>query len=209
MKGLILKDIYMASKYCRSYLLIVAVFTVVSVMGDNNMFFIFYPCLISSTMPINLMAYDERSKWNEYCGALPYTKGQIVAGKYIIGLMAQGAVLMLAFIAQAVGMSIRGSFSWTGYLLITLSLVSMSFISSSIGLPFMFKFGVEKGRIIQLVLIGVVCAGAVVIPMLFEKGESSGVLNVGIMSAVCIAAIAVFALSWYLSTVFYRRRESY
>lgn len=41
MKGLLLKDWYMMRKYCRSYLLIAAVFIAVSLYSNDNLFFIF------------------------------------------------------------------------------------------------------------------------------------------------------------------------
>ena len=84
MKGLLLKDLYMVVKYCKAYLLIAVVFLAVSLMGSDNLFFIFYPCLLCGMIPVNLLAYDERSRWPQYCGTLPYTKGQIVSGKYLM-----------------------------------------------------------------------------------------------------------------------------
>ena len=93
MKGLILKDLYMAVKYCRAYALIAIVFLGFSVVNGDNMFFLFYPCLLCGMIPVNLLAYDERSKWLLYSAALPYSKTQLVTAKYLIGLMAQLVVL--------------------------------------------------------------------------------------------------------------------
>ena len=42
MKGLILKDFYMAIKYCRFYLVITVIFAIASIYGDSA-FFLFYP----------------------------------------------------------------------------------------------------------------------------------------------------------------------
>lgn len=63
MKGLLLKDWYMMKKYCRAYLLIAVVFIAVSLFSNDNMFFVFYPCLLCGMIPVNLLAYDERSRW--------------------------------------------------------------------------------------------------------------------------------------------------
>ena len=89
MKGLFLKDWYMMKKYCRAYIVIAAVFIAVSVVSDDNMFFVFYPCMLCGMIPVNLLGYDERSHWVQYSGSLPYTKTQIVSAKYLIGLFAQ------------------------------------------------------------------------------------------------------------------------
>ena len=63
MKGLILKDIYMMMKYCRAYLLIIIVFTAVSFVDNGNLFLVFYPTILCGMIPVNLLSYDERSRW--------------------------------------------------------------------------------------------------------------------------------------------------
>ena len=39
MKGLLLKDFYLSWRYCRAFIVIVAVFLAVSFTGDDNIFF--------------------------------------------------------------------------------------------------------------------------------------------------------------------------
>ena len=81
MKGLLLKDLYMMRKYCRSYLLIAVVFIALSFASNQNLFFVFYPCLLCGMIPVNLLGYDERSRWLQYSGTMPYTRAQIVSCK--------------------------------------------------------------------------------------------------------------------------------
>ncbi len=207
MKGLLLKDFYQTMKYCRSYLLIFAVFILVWMASQDNFFFIFYPCLLSGMIPVTLIGYDERSKWSQYCGTLPYTKAQIVSGKYCIGLFAQITVIALTALAQAVRMNLNGSFDGKGYLTLVALLLMLSCFSSSISLPFMFKFGVEKGRIAYYIMIGIVCGGSIVASSLFSEMETVEFSTGGLLPILCIAMAAVYALSWYLSTLFYQKRE--
>ena len=110
MKGLLLKDWYMMKKYCRYYLFCAVGFIILSVMSEGNMFFIFYPCLLCGMIPVNLIGYDERSRWMQYSGTMPYTKAQIVSGKYLIGLFSQLVILLLMGAAHAVKMMIAGDF---------------------------------------------------------------------------------------------------
>ena len=63
MKGLLLKDFYMAMKYCRAYVVIAVVFSLFSIWG-NTSFLIAYPILLASVIPVNLISYDEKSKWS-------------------------------------------------------------------------------------------------------------------------------------------------
>lgn len=210
MKGLLLKDYYLTMKYCRSYLLIFAVFILVSVVGDNNLFFVFYPCLLAGMIPVTLLGYDERSKWSQYCGTLPYTKTQIVSGKYFVGLFAQIAIIALLALAQAIRMNLHGAFDGKSYFSLMALLLILSCFSSSISLPFVFKFGVEKGRIAYYIMIGVACGGSVVAARLLVTTETVKFPTVpigGLLPILCIAAVSLYVLSWYLSVVFYKKRE--
>ena len=105
MKGLLLKDWYMVVKYCKAYLLICLVFIGVSIMSDDNFFFILYPCILCGMIPVTLLGYDERSKWDQYCAALPYTKAQIVSGKYLLGMGTQIGMLLLNAVILAIRFS--------------------------------------------------------------------------------------------------------
>ena len=207
MKGLLLKDFYMAIKYCRAYLLIAAVFTVVSFFDRSNLFFVFYPCMLCGIIPVNLLAYDERSRWISYSETMPYTKAQIVSGKYLIGLLAQGAMLLITGISQAVQMGLEGGFVLKEYLVMMLIILILSLLSSSISLPFIFKLGVEKGRMAYYIMIGVICGGSLVLSNVLTKvGENPIEMN-GILLILLAIGIGIYALSWYLSVIFFQKRE--
>ena len=148
MKGLLLKDWYMTKKYCRAYLLIAIVFIAVSFFSNGDMFFVFYPCLLCGMIPVNLMAYDERSRWIQYSDTLPYSRAQIVSSKYLIGLMAQMAMLLVTGIVQGIRMCMEGTFQMNEFSMLMLPMLIVSTLTPSICLPFVFKLGVEKGRII-------------------------------------------------------------
>ena len=208
MKGLILKDLYMMAKYCRSYLFVAAIFIIVSFFGNDNLFFAFYPCLLYGMIPVNLLAYDEQSRFLSYSGTLPYTKAQIVSGKYIIGIIAQSAILAVTAATQAIKMALNGSFNLSEYLVVLLLVFCVSTLVAPLSLPFMFKFGTEKGRMVYFFMVGIVCAGGFASSALLENGsfaESTGFG--GFLPWLCAVCLAVYALSWYLSIVFYRKRE--
>ena len=206
MKGLILKDIYMAAKYCRAYALIAVVFLGMSVVNSENTFLLFYPCLLCGMIPVNLLAYDERSKWLQYSATLPYSKAQIVSAKYLIGLMAQLTVLAATLIAQTVRMYLNGCFSLSGLLLLLGTTLLLSAFASSIAMPFMFLWGVEKGRIAYYVMVGIVSAAAFVIndlPMAPGGTEETVLLT----PLLCLVSAVLYGLSWYLSIKSFAKRE--
>ena len=207
MKGLLLKDFYMMTKYCRSYIWIAILFLAISFVNSENMFFTFYPCLLVGMIPVNLLAYDEKSRWLSYSETLPYTKAQIVSGKYIIGLFVQIIMLLLTAVALAVRMVRDQVFHWNSYLFLIIMLLLMSMIASSISLPFMFKWGVEKGRMAYYITIGVVCGGSVVATSLFQSQLQEPIFIQRDMSLLGLLGVGIYALSWYLSIVFYKKRE--
>lgn len=207
MKGLLLKDIYLSAKYCRAYLLIAATFLAASCVGSGNLFFIFYPCLISGMIPVTLLGYDERSKWNEYCGTLPYTGAQIVSGKYWIGLLVQILVLVLSAAVQAVRMHLSGVFSVESYAALLAMLLILSCVTAAIPLPFMFRFGVEKGRVAYYVMLGFVSGGSALAASIFRDDLRLSVGMNTLLILLCIAAVGVYALSWRLSIVLYEKRK--
>lgn len=207
MKGLLLKDFYMMLKYCRTYLLMVVVFIVVSFVNSESLLFAFYPCMLCGMIPVSLLSYDERSKWLQYSATMPYTKAQIVSGKYLIGLCIQAAMLLVTGIVQALRMNLNDVFSLEAYLSLMMLLAAMSLLTSSITLPFMFKLGVEKGIMAYYVMIGVVCGGGVVASRVFEESMAREITLNGILPVLCLAGVGVYALSWYLSIVFFRKKE--
>lgn len=207
MKGLLLKDWYMMTKYCRSYLLIAVVFIAVSLFNNENLFMVFYPCLLCGVIPVNLLSYDERSGFLPYSLTLPYTKTQIVSAKYLIGLLAQLAMLTVTVAAQGIAMYMRGAFSVQVLVTLTLMLLFTSTVSSSISLPFIFKMGVEKGRMVYYVTIGVICAFSVLGSKLFQSIGTLPVDTNLLLPVLCLVGIGLYALSWRLAIVFFKKRE--
>ena len=207
MKGLLLKDWYMVMKYCKAYLLICLVFIGVSIMGDGNFFFILYPCILSGMIPVTLLGYDERSKWDQYCAALPYTKAQIVSGKYLIGMAAQIGMLVLSTVVQGIRMQVKGTFSWESFGSILSMLAAISFLAPAVSLPPMFRWGTEKGRMAYYISVGLICGISAFlvsvsgITVLGSLPSSTAMLLLG------LASLVAYGISWYLSIVFYRKRE--
>ena len=207
MKGLLLKDWYMMKKYCRAYLLIAVVFIAVSLFSNDNMFFVFYPCLLCGMIPVNLLGYDERSRWMQYSGTLPYTKTQIVSGKYLIGLLSQITILVATGVAQAAKMLIAHNFELGDFAVLMLLMLIVSTLTSSICLPFVFKLGVEKGRTAYYIMIGFVCGASVLASSILRSQLISEIKPNLILGLVAVVGICVYILSWYLSIVFFKKRE--
>ena len=207
MKGLLLKDWYMMKQCYRYYLFCAIGFTVLSVMSSGNMFFVFYPCLLCGMIPVNLIGYDERSQWVQYSGTMPYTKAQVVSSKYLIGLLAQLTTLLVMGVAQAAKMMIASDFVLGDFVVLMLLMLIVSTLTSSISLPFIFKLGVEKGRTAYYVMIGFVCGASVLASSLFRGQLGIEIKPNLVLAILVVVGIGIYIFSWYISIVFYKKRE--
>ena len=206
MKGLLLKDWYMAKKYCRSHLLITVLFLAVAFVGEDNLFFMTYPCIFMATIPTVLLSYDERCKWDAYCGTLPCSKKQVVSEKFIVGLIVTIPLIIITTVLFGIKSKMAGYFDFGETMEIVSILLFTAALVTAVTMPFMIKLGVEKGRIAYYVMIGVATALAVLLPDVVEA-DLSGEININFAPFAILAAIVLYAVSWYLSIKFYEKRE--
>lgn len=207
MKGLLLKDLYLALKHFKAYFVLVAIFAVLSVTDTGNMFFMFYPSLLCGMMPVNLMAYDERSKWDVYTAVLPFTRAQVVASKYLFGLIGQGIILALVAIANVVRMMYSGGIDWNYLNAMMGTLVMLSAIATAVPLPFIFRMGVEKGRMGYYVMIGLAAGGSGIAAGIFGNEITPDAVPGLAFPVMILIGVAIYAISWWLSVRFYEKRD--
>lgn len=208
MKGLLLKDFYVAVKNLKMYLVIALFFIGAAIMDKNNIFFLQFLSLIGGMIPVTLLAYDERSRWTEYSLALPYSEKQIVSGKYIIGIAAPAAISVLSSIILFVV-----GHGFDEIILFFATSISLSCIIPALCLPFSFKFGVEKGRIAYFVVLALL---VVISAFAGENGgDSSAKLPilpenysaVTVTAILVLTAAVIYALSWIISVRLIKNRK--
>jgi len=207
MSALLLKDWYMMRKYCRVYLLLALVFfgVYLAAYRAENLFFVIYPCLFAGLLPRTLLAYDENSRWDRYCAALPFTKDRVVTEKYLLSLILASAAAAVSAVVIAAGQALHGGVSPSLLAQQLVVVLSAGLLAPVVSLPLTFRYGVEKGRIAGLVVIAVVCGAAVAIPEAVSELTPDAAARA--LPLALPAALALFALSWRLSLAFYRDRE--
>ncbi len=214
MKGLLLKEFYFYKANGVFYLILIVLFAICAI-GSGNPFMMTMPMLISYLLPSSNLAYDEKSKWAQYCDALPVTRVQFVSVKYITMIVFYVFFCILTAVSIIINAAIGGFKDLTGLKLIlpcfALYLILLGVIS--IIMPFLFKLGVEKGRFMFMVFGGL-CGGLGAMGVSFgtEKGVTETLGNITasgawIMAAAVAVSLLIFAGSWALSGVFYRGRE--
>ena len=83
MKGLLLKDYYTLLKQVRFYLIFLLIFTIIPNMNLSSIAIVY-----AAMLPITVIAFDERSKWDQLAAMMPYTERELVFSKYVLGYIA-------------------------------------------------------------------------------------------------------------------------
>lgn len=215
MKGLLLKDYYMMMKYCRAAIIASVLFLVLSAFTGGNLFLVIYPVIICSMIPLNLIAYEEQSGWEKYCAGLPYSKAEIVSSKYIIGLVITGIISLCTVIVQTV-QSAQEPMELQDYGVTFLVIAMVCLLSTGVLLPPLYKFGVAKGRLIYVVIICILCGGVGFLSAYFSQGEDTAVNFFLLLARIpggwivfagIVFVLVLYALSWWISILIYKRRE--
>lgn len=211
MRGLLIKDIYLAIRHCGILFVVALVFLAVSMAGENNSFFAVFPSVFAGIVPLTVMGYDEQSRWNEYADGLPYSRAQTVSVKYILGLIGCILFSLLAVLALAARGAITGGTTDASEIFAYGAVcLSVGVLFPTLTLPFFFRFGVNKGRVAYYVVIGLVAAGAAAVSgTVYYAPEGATPPDIPAYAACILlgVAAALFALSWLLSVYFYRKRE--
>lgn len=146
MKGILLKDLLCIRKNIWVCVFIIAVF---GLFSDNAVVFaLFY----SIMLPVNAIAYDERSRFERLLPALPVSSLTYVLSKYLI---AYGFIALTAVLSIALSTVKMHAFAVPEELPASMALC---LLATAITLVLIFRFGVEKGRMIYMVSV-VVQAG--------------------------------------------------
>ena len=201
MKGLLIKDWKTLLKQMKVMLAIVVVFACIpgTYMAAFALFY-------AAMLPVTALAYDERAKWDELAAMMPYTAKAIVGSKYVLGLTLVLPVLALSMLSRLFVHSTPIVSEETMSLLIT---ACLSLILMAIDLPFMFHFGVEKGRLIYIVLTCVfVITGVTYAGKLADMVSGFETVMVSTVPLLLLAAavVALF-LSYLISLRVYRARR--
>ena len=213
MKGLLLKDLYMSEKYCRAFLLIVVIFFGMSLMSGSSFFLLAYPCILVGLIPASLVSYDEREKWDVYSGTLPCSRPQFVSCKYLIGLLGELPVICITTVLYALGLFRMGAFNPYAVPGMAAVFLLLGLIGPATTLPFMFRFGAEKGRIAYFAVIILLCGGSAAFGSIQVPGgeniPGAGAFmpQAGVSLLMAVLALLIYAVSWKLSIVFYEKKE--
>ena len=214
MKGLLYKDFLVLRKNGAFMLFAYLVFLLVGALGtaSDGSVFVFYPCFYVSLTAVTLLSYDEHYKWDEYSRVFPYTTKQIVGSKYLVALILQLCSLVLTSGVKALKMVATNSFSAEELIAFLALSLFVSAVFASFSRPFIFRFGVSKGRLFYYLALGGGMGLSTLIAGLFSEEfspETAHILSVGapiLWLVLPIVGGLLYVGSFFLSVAFYKKR---
>lgn len=210
MTALVKKDLYLVGKQTWLMLGIALLF---SLTKQFSGFGSAYLMVLTLTLPLTTLAYDERCRWDTYLAMTPCRPAVVVLSKYLFAfLMAAAAtsVTLLADLART--LVTREAYSFAGGLVERFALLAVILTVNSITLPVIFRFGVEKGRLTMMgmmfSLFAIIVGGAKVIGEEKMFGWMDRIPVPALGAAALLFVILVNIASFCLAVRFYQRRRA-
>lgn len=218
MKAMLYADWLNLRQSLRSMLLILVVFAFAAFAWSGPMFFIMIVVMLSIMLPATLCASDQAYGWDKLSLSLPILRREVVGSKYLMGLLANLALFVLAAALTAVYSVVDPSAPVTDNLLALFCGEIISLLLMGLMLAITFKFGVEKSRyiLIAVVWIPILVMAAVVklniIPGIVEVFDQSftrfAAAPTGLpLAAALLVCIAVYAAFYAVSVHTYQQKE--
>ena len=203
MKGLLLKDIYVAKKNLRTFLVMILAFSLGSLaVRDSGNFFLCYGIVMMPGITMSLISYDERYHWDTYAGAMPLNREQMVTEKYLLHL-----VMVLVWLPVLLVLQHFQQVPTFGGAPLTLLVagLNLGLLLPGILLPIIFALGTEKGRAgYYVVLFG----GMILATVSEELTSLTGYVPEAMAGIVLILLpAAVYVLSWRIAIRLYEKRN--
>lgn len=213
MIGLMKKDILVAQKTIRAYILFLLFYFGMAVMGMFSITFVTsFLSVLVMLLPMSAFAYDEQARWDRYAMSMPLGRRAVVGARYLFSLI-------LALFASACGLL-------TCVLLFILEkgdlVENLSTILSSLGvgiwlaailLPLCYKLGPERARpymyvviFVPIIALFLAYRAGVHIDLSFLDAMPEAVL-IGITGLFPLAGLLALGVSYLISCGIVSRKE--
>ncbi len=210
MKALLYKDLLVLWVQNKMYLILLVAMGALGAVSRTSMTHS-YCLLITSTLVLNMLQTDETSHWLTYTDTTPISRKQVVMEKYLLNLLILvGTVVCLLVFRVIAGFVYH---DMDGILKEYFYGCSISFsamlVMTTFSFPIVFRFGVSHGRLIYLVLVGVIAAVVTI-------GNTSA--SVGFMvhlwdeklargMVFTVLCLILYVVSYKVSVQWYKERE--
>jgi hypothetical protein len=210
MVGLLLKDIFNLKKYMRQMGIVVLALSFFAFNMRSTPYLVGMMVLMTSMMVTTSMAYDEAAKWDKYALTMPLVKKDIVLEKYVLlGLL----TLVGGGIASVLGcfMTIFLKFGNIKETLLACgAIIMVALLFFSFVLPVLFKYGVEKARMLMFIIFGAPTVLIVAFAKLMQKYNIPAPTEAQVKYVMYVSPVIVLLIilmSYRISVGIYEKKE--
>ena len=215
MKGLLIKDILNMKNYMKHLVLVLIFFIAYGIFLKNGTFVGTMITLMLSMQVITTMSYDEYAKWDKYALTMNINRKDIIISKYIFFTISIIIGIVVGITTSIAINQIAKLDTGMNEIIVTSIVVPCVFaILFSIIIPVVFKTGVEKGRIVMMLILFIpaILVGAIV--KISEKANITMpspsnleiLMKFGVLGLVLLTILAVF-ISYKVSLSIYNKKE--
>ncbi|MCU7203231.1 ABC-2 transporter permease [Turicibacter sanguinis] len=201
MKGLILKDLLNLRKNLKT-IIIMCLFYTLLFSTLNPTFLSGMITILFAMQILTTFSYDDYSKWNMYALSLPITKKQLVLSKYILGISFIIFGGVFSFILTSLLSLFKGSFILGDLVASIIGSTGIMILMILILLPLIFKYGVERSRIMLLAIFAIPTVLILIISKVLALTgipfPSEEQLN-ALLPVICIIATLILIAGSYVS----------
>ncbi len=208
MYGLIKKDFLMIKQNLKILMFVFIVFIGTSIINESDMTFMLH--FMTVMISISTFSYDNYNKWDAYAITLPNGRKNVVRAKYISTLAFIIMSFIISFISLLIMQKCVDNINLDIALVELVGCLFAVFLIMSIMFPIMYKYGIEKGRIVLFLLSFGVTGIAVLIFKNIHINISSNVIdflnNYYKILIPIITGLLIFA-SYNISDRIYSKKE--
>lgn len=197
MKGILTQDFIILFRKMRFIIAVTIVLSLVPGISVSA-----FAILYASMLPVTVLSFEQQAKWERYAAMLPYDMRDIVLSKYLLGLICAASATLFCLLGVWISALARQTSVDPAQMCAVLLMFALALAVQSLNLPFMFKLGVEKGRMTFIVL-AVLC-----VPALLAIVNFAGRLPMNMLCLTGTAlAVALYAVSAHIALRIYAASE--
>ena len=216
MKGLLLKDLLILKNQMRNVLMVIIGFVIISIMMKSYFYIAFVVPFYIVMLIISSFSYDELNNSNTYIIALPFSRKEIVKARYLLCLLSIITSFLIGLLLSIIIPVLNEEMEFANIFASTLASITGVIFVISLLIPFFYKFGVQKGRVMLFIAIMTISLLIGIIISLFENSKLNIALffnqleqiNWMILILISITIILlILYISYLISYKIYKNKE--
>src|SRR5574344_573562 len=210
MKGLILKDILLLKSQMKNLIFIIFGLSVFFlIQGEYNFVISIIPVYLLM-LYITTFSYDDFNHFDTFANTLPYARKDIIKSKYILLICGTVFSSILLPIIIFILHLFNNSINLNEVLSSSIGIIFGITIVAAIFTPFIYKFGIQKGR---MAIFGLLVAITLILGYIIKtfKIDYSFIINYMndwiLLLGLFVILIIVLYITYKISCVIYTKKE--